>query len=268
MQKQDKNFWKRLGRTFNEHAAKDEYRKNRKSIKISHTGLFPNHSVGRGPNTGEPTLLDFSTRITEASGIHFHRSEYGSIDIMVQSKTESVDKTFFDVRKNGKNKTFIFEHRSSDENQNWYVKDLMKVACARDGVESVYWCDGRDVAEELEKQGYSIVTQFDFSNEIGFRLPHHGSGYFIKPSYVKQTAKAIEIGWVSSGTYNSLPNVIKIEMISEVKSQSLREMGLEGSGYYDGHYRCNILPTQAKAVKAFFGKRFGNELKNRKGQRG
>ena len=244
----NKNYWKKLGIVFNEHADQDTWKAER-SIKISHTSLFPNHTVGRGPNSGEVTLLDFSTRLTEARGVYFHyESKYKSVTIYINSKSESPDSTFFDTRKNGKSYAFTYRYRTDMQDQfGWLVKELMV------GKE---YCDVDDIREALKVKGYSIVAEFQFTNIVSFSLPHHGSGGFIRPEYVKPIKNGIEIGWISSGTYNSIPNVVKIERTRGIKTKSLSKLGLESKGYYSHHYHCNILPEQAQQAKRFFGGRF------------
>lgn len=248
--KQDKNFWKRLTKEFNSHADKDDW-KHEKSIKVSHTSLFPIHNVGRGPNPNEPTLLDFTTKITEARAIHFHyESKYGSLQIFLNSKTKSSNETFFEVRKNGKNQTFTYVDRVNEDDQfGYFVKELIKSAKDTDYIDTDY------IREALVSQGYSILTEFSFTDKVSFRMPHH-SGYSINPTYVKNIRSGIEIGWLSSGTYNSIPNVVRIERSNGIKCESLSKLGIERAGYYDHHYKCKILPTQAKAAKSFFKSRF------------
>lgn len=247
--KTDKNFWKKLSRTFNDWALQDSYRSER-SIKLSHTALWANHSVGRGPNPGEPGLLDFSTRIMEASTIYFHyEAKYGSIEIYVNSKTKSANQTFFEIRRNGKNRDFVFQRHADVEDYAWFIKDLLKEA------QQKIFYDASEVRETLLKLGYSIIAEFDFTDRVEFELPHHSRG-FIRPKYVKATKTSIEIGWVSSGTYNSLPNVVRIEKCRGVKTRSLSKLGIETKGYYSHHYHCNILPEQATQARRFFNSRF------------
>lgn len=248
----NKNYWKKLSAVFTEYASKNDWNSNR-SLKISHTSLFPVHTVGRGPNTGEPTLLDFSTRLIEANSLHFHyERRYGSIEIYYGAKNESPNNVFFEVRKNNKNLDFIYKMRADDENQfGWFIKKL----CQKLEQKNEY-VDEESIEKLLLSEGYSIVTKFEFSNKISFRMPHHGSG-FIKPKYIKRFKNGIEIGWVSSGTYNSIPNVVRIEQIRNISTKNLSELGIETSGYYDHHYKCEILTSQAKQAKSFFQKRFG-----------
>ncbi len=212
--------------------------------------MFPDHSVGRGPNRGEPTLLNFNTRLIEASAVYFHyETKYNTLRVYYNSKTDSARLTLFEVRRNNKNTTFIYNDRNREENSGWFLRDLKTAG----GNKDVYATE--TVIELLKNQGYSIVTQFDYTDTISFEMPHH-SGNHISPSYVKDVKNGIEIGWISNGTYNSIPQVLKIEKVTGIKTQSLRDLGIEKNGYYDGHYKCEILPSQAKAAKQFFSKRF------------
>lgn len=99
--------------------------------------------------------------------------------------------------------------------------------------------------EKLKKvadaAGIEILTVFEFTHE--FR--------FIRPQYVKQTKSYIELGLQPAATYNSLPEVIKISKIKEVKTVGLAEIGVEGPGYYSHDDRMQILPSEVKAAKAF-----------------
>lgn len=250
--KRDKNFWKRLSHTFNDYAAKADW-KHTRALKVSHTSLFPVHAVGRGPNTGEPTLLEFGTRLVEANGVLFHyEARFGSIQIYLSHKNDSQpNNIFFEVRKNGKNQNFVYLRRAGAETQEHFIQQLLKTAKSEG--RSLYDLDC--IREELIRTGYSVVSEFAFSEQLQFRMPHHGSGV-IQPTYVKQTANAIEIGWISSGTYNAIPQVVRIECIRKISTVSLCDLGIETNGYYDGHYRCEVRTAQAREVKAFFSKRF------------
>lgn len=243
-----KNDWKRLNAELNAHAASG-------SLKISHTTLFPVHSVGRGPNPGEPALLEFGTRLIQANGIHFHyESKYNSVLVYIASITEGYpDNTFFEVRRDGKNSTFKF-HKGG-QHDNWFMNQLRVVARLK-GAEghSIYYVE--DVRAALESQGYSVLTEFAYTHEIRYELPHHGGGSHIHPEYVKPVRNGIEIGWISRGTYNSLPHVLKVEKITEIKTVALRDLGLETTGNHSHHYQCTVLPEQADAAKAFFSQRF------------
>jgi hypothetical protein len=253
----NKHAWNKLADDFNKHAEQDDWKKER-SIKIEHTSLFPSHNVGRGPNVGENTLLDFTTKLTEASAVHFHyERKYGFVEILVKAKDDSDDRTFFEVRKNNKNYDFTYKHRADADDQfSWLVKDLIKAI-----EEKKNYVDTDSIEAELKTQGYSIVCIFPYTNIISFSMPHHGMGNIIKPSYVKKIKSGIELGFISSGTYNAIPNVIRITKARGIKAVSLKDLGLETRGYHDHHYRCNIQPSQAKQAQRFFKSRFKNNLK-------
>jgi len=250
----NKNAWKRLSREFNEYAAQDSYR-NRRSLKVSHTSLFPIHSAGRGPNPGEPTLLEFGTRIVDANALYFHyESKFGSLEVYVRSQTGGRGSpVFFDVRKDGKTYSFTYEKTRDESDLPYFIRNLKSVAKTQGRDSDVYFAE--DVREEMLKQGFSIIAEFEYTERIRFQMPHHGHG-FIKPTYVKETKTALEIGWVSSGTYNSIPQVLRVEKSRGIKTVSLRDLGIEQDGYYDGHYRCEIQAHQAEDAKRFFSKRF------------
>lgn len=251
--KQNKNYWKKISREFNEHAERDDGWKNERAIKVSHTSLFPVHSGGRGPNPGEPTLLEFGTRLLSCSGIYFHfESKYGSLEIYTRSQTGGHSKVFFEVRKGNKNWDFTWIKRANPDDQHgWLIKEILVKAEAQGG--RPY--NTEDMREFLVSLGYSIVAEFEYTEKIQFRLPHHGGG-FIRPTYVKAIKNGLEIGWISSGTYNSLPQVLKIEKIKRIRTVKLADLGIERKGYYSHYYHYEIQATQAKAAKAFFGKRF------------
>lgn len=252
--KQNKNYWKKLGRELTEYVSQGNWRQER-SIKVSHTSLFPIHNVGRGPNPGEPTLLDFNTRLTEASAIHFHfENKYNSLEIYINVKGNSANRIFFEVRKNGKNTDFTYKPCFSNEDQSYFVKEMIKL-----NGEDKYFSDDT-LRETLKANGYSVVTEFAYSDVVSFSMPHH-SGGSIRSGYIKQLKNGIEIGWLSSGTYNSIPNVVKIERSRGIKTESLSKLGIESRGYYSHHYNCNILPSQVSQAVSFFKSRFKNVSK-------
>lgn len=246
--KHNKNYWKRLTKQFNEYLGQDTW-KSPRILKLEHTGLFPTNEAGRGPNRGEPTLLDFNTRIIEARSIHFdYDSKYNSLRIFYTSTTSSYSSNYFiEYRYKGKTENFIYKERSGD-NLPWIIKQLKE--------ENEYLYDIESVIKLLEANGRKVITSFQFSGFISYNdLPHHGS-YSIKPTYIKENSKGIEIGWKSVGTYNSLPNVLKISRSRSLSTTGLSDIGIEESGYYDGHYRCEILTSQAKQARSFFKSRF------------
>lgn len=109
----------------------------------------------------------------------------------------------------------------------------------------------------LKAAGIKILVFFRFTHQLqGDRIPHHGGE--VKTSYVKTSSRGVELGWYSSGTYNGLPNVVRITKTMELPTVKLHTIGLERSGYYDHHFRCSIPKTQADAAKAFFAKRFAS----------
>lgn len=244
---ENKNYFKKLSKDFNQYAEQDTWNKTY-SIKIEHSALFPVNEVGRGPNSGEPTLLNFETRIIEAKSIYFHyESKYSSLQIFYTSSTDNYpDDYFIEVRKSNKTQSIKLNQRASDNELPYLIKQLK-------GNQYVYRIEG--YKELLEANGYSIVTCFGYTGQIQYELPHHFL-YSIQPKYIKELNRGIELGFISSGTYNSLPHVLKITKSRGIKSVPLSDLGIETSGYYSHHYNCEIKQDQAIEAKKFFNKRF------------
>jgi hypothetical protein len=249
MKLQNKNFFKKLNRDLN--TGIDSY--DGKILKLEHTGLFANHEAGRGPNLGEPVLLEFTTKIIEATSIHFQ--QHGTLLEIFYFSTVGHGRdygTFIEVRKNGKNQTLTWV----DRNQESTMAMLSRLEIKISDDDMPYLSDSRDIKEFLIKQGFTVLVCFDFTGRIRQKLPHHGMGCYLAPTYLKETKQGIELGWISSGTYNSLPNVLKVSKVKGLKTTRLCDLGVETSGYYDGHYKCEILTAQANAAKAFFKRKF------------
>lgn len=103
--------------------------------------------------------------------------------------------------------------------------------------------DGR--TERFEKFltaiGFKLVAYFNFTERF----------WGVSPDYFEQTRNGFEIGWTTKGTYNSLPQTLKVTKSRGIKTVGLSEIGIEGSGYYSHSDRMQILPEQVKEAKRY-----------------
>lgn len=248
----NKNYWTKLSKELNAYTESSTWSKPR-MIQIEHTGFFPNHIGHRGLNHNESSLLDFSTRITEANAVHFaYNRKYNSVQLYIKSTVHNYGAgTYIEFVRNGKTRSVTLYDR--DDKANWIITEVLGKEFESDLFQS-YSQD--ELKDALTLAGCNVLVFFRFNVEIGLSLPHHGRGYLGKPSYVKPNRTGIEIGWVSSGTYNSLPNVIRVSRVTTIQAVKLSDLGIENRGYYSHDWKCSIPKRQAKQAKAFFGKRF------------
>jgi hypothetical protein len=213
-------------------------------------------------NHDESSLLDFGTKLIEAKAVHFaYDSKYDWVSLYIDSTVHSNDAgTYIEFRFDGKTQSVVLydaNHYSNEEkNVPWQLKPF--------GFENQdlrlfqHYSQGEFKAK-LAKAGCKLLVFFRFNAQVRVKLPHHsGSACIGTPNYVKKTKQGVELGFISSGTYNSLPNVIKVSRVNSIQTVSLNTLGIERKGYYSYDLKCSIPKSQAKQAKAFFGKRFRN----------
>lgn len=89
--------------------------------------------------------------------------------------------------------------------------------------------------------GFKLVAYFSFTERF----------WGVSPDYFEETSNGFEIGWTAKGTYNALPQTLKVTKSRGIKTVGLAEIGVEGSGYYNHSDRMQILPGQVDEVKRF-----------------
>lgn len=284
----DKKSLKKLSNDFNNWVLQDKGYDRK--ILIEHTAFFSGSVGARGPNWDESGLLNFGTKLIEANSVHFAggKNTY-SIDIYVNSTVSSHDRgVYVELRTN--EKTYTFEllnyqdeiphqlraaigkiseflpeeyERFLEESKNvdaWQLESAFE-KYVLDRPMNIFCVHERgELKEKLEEYGIKILVWYDYTHKISSsRIPHMGKYGVSKVGqhYVKQTKNSIELGWYASGTYNALPNVVRISKTRKMPTTRLCDISLEKRGYYDHHFKCEIPTTQVNAAKSFFKKRFG-----------
>ena len=253
----NKNYWTKLSKQLNTYAESGTWSRPR-TIQIEHTGFFRRHVAERGLNHNESSLLDFGTRIIEANGVHFaYNRKYNSVQLYIRSTIHSGDAgTYIEVTKSGT--THALTLYDNAEENHWSVRRLKELLNNTKEVRINLFQHyaQEELKEELVKADCKILVFFRFNVEMGVSLPHHVASVVGKTNYVKPNRTGIEIGWTASGTYNSLPNVVRVSRVTTIQSVKLSDLGIENRGYYSHDWKCSIPKRQAKQAKAFFTKRF------------
>jgi hypothetical protein len=252
----NKHYFNKLSKEFNLYAEKTTWSKP-KLIKIEHTGFFKRHVGMRGLNYNESSLLDFGTRIIEAKNVHFaYNSKFKTITLYIDSTVHSVNAgTYIEYVKDGK--TVCSTVYDSEEKRHYLWE---KLGFTSEELDLYQLYNQEEFKAKLAEKGCKLLVFFRFNAGIYLNLPHFFTNPSIpidgKNSYVKPTRHGIEFGFISSGTYNSLPNVIKISRVQNIQTVTLHSLGIERKGYYSHDLKCSISKTQAKKAKRFFAKRF------------
>jgi hypothetical protein len=247
----NKHYWTKLSKEFNAYTEKSSYDRPR-TIQIEHTGFFPNHIAHRGLNHNESSLLDFGTRIIEADSVHFAYSRrFNSVSLYIKSTVHSYDSgTYLEFTRNGKTVS-VTMYDNADKTP-WQIEQVLGKDVSVDLFQSY---NQTDFQTALTNAGCNILVFFRFNVQISLRIPHMLPSIGT-PNYAKPIKQGIELGWTSHGTYNSLPNVIKVSRVSTIQAVKLYELGIENRGYYSHDLKCSIPKAQAKSAKRFFDKRF------------
>jgi hypothetical protein len=254
-----KRFWTALGKTLNAWTAKARESHNYdKTLLIEHTGFFPRHTGMRGPNHNESSLIDFGTRLIEANAVHFAYSTFGSVTLYIDSTIYSHENagTYIEYRLNGKTEYFTLYDRTNESDSTHYQLQRLLGHDTKVKTNLFQHREQDELKEAMERAGAKILVFFRFNALITVNIPHHGSHFIGKPEYIKESKRGVEIGWISSGTYNGLPNVVKVSKVKTLPVVRLDTLGIERTGYYDHHYKCAIPKAQAKQARAFFARRF------------
>jgi len=247
----NKHYWTKLSKQFNAHTEKSSW-SNPKTIQIEHTSFFGRHVGMRGLNHNESSLLDFGTRIIEANAVYFaYNAKYKSVELYIQSTVHSGNAgTYVEFVKGGK--TVSLTLYDNAEKAPWQIERSLGLSVETDLFQNYAQ---EEFKQALNKAGAKILVFFRFNQSIGLSLPHmiRHTG---TPNYVKPTKQGVELGWISSGTYCSLPNVVKVKRVNSIQSVKLTDLGIERRGYYSHDLKCSIPKNQAKQAKRFFAKRF------------
>lgn len=248
----DKHFWNKQNEFFVTGYSWDKP----EVIKVEHTGFFANHSGCQGPNTGETGLLDFSTRIYEASAVHFVKCAFqgDGVRVLIQERigTCSSDRLYLRLKIEKKyHDVFTFE---GEDELPYVLKNVSNEKQRELKYILSHSYKEKELNVLLQSEGIEVLEYFRFSIAIHQKLPHHG-GDVLQPVFIKERKNSLELGWISNGTYNSLPNTVKVTKTKEIKTVKLQDIGAETVGYYDHHYRC-VIPVEQRAAAESFAKKF------------
>lgn len=106
----------------------------------------------------------------------------------------------------------------------------------------------QELVKLCEHVGLKLVKTFAFVQR-----------YWVSPQFVNVTSSGIELGWYTNQTYNSLPMVLKISKVKEIRTVKLKDLGIERAGYYSYTDNMQVLPEHVEAAK-----RFANKFDNAK----
>lgn len=285
--KTNKNTLKAFEKSFNEYADSSDYDKP-KSLKMTVERFEASHLVGRGRN-GVSTLVELQKRVTEVSSIHIDKSFRTLLTLRINSNSESdhgfgrYKPVFLEFQKNGKTSSCeVLREWESDKIevsrfQSIFGYDLaslypeefnhFKENAIREIDESEKQFESRinrqftvelfqDIIKDLggHRDKESLVklcelTGFTLKTVFPFVLKHQFS-----PRFINLSDKVLEFGYKTNNTYNSLPVMIKIEKVSEIKSVSLAKLNIEESGYYSHSDTMGILPESVSKAKNFMSR--------------
>lgn len=153
----------------------------------------------------------------------------------------------------GQRKVFLLTEDGEEDAQ--FNEDELRRLFTQDLISSVAYPLSRGDTERFEKiltaLGSKLVSHYIFTDRMS-----------IVPQFVRETKRGLEIGWMTSSTYNSLPVVLKVEKSKGIKTIGLADIGVEERGYYSHDDRMQVLPSQAKAAREF-----ARSFKAKKGRR-
>lgn len=246
--KLDKHFYNKLTKEFNSYAEQDDWRKER-TIQIEFTSFFKRHLAERGLNHNESGLLDFGSQLIDAKAIHFAYDRRFGVHIYIRSivHTSSAG-TYIEWTKNGKTESLaMYDHQDEVP---WRFKDVL----TKQDIDLFQSYSQKEIKDKLNAAGFKILVFFRFNTELRTNIPHHHSTASGR-AYLKRIRNGIEMGGRSSGTYNSLPYVIRIQKVHALKVTKLVDLGIEDKGYYSHDFKCKIPSNQAEKAKQFFKSR-------------
>ena len=265
--KTNKNYWLTVSKDLNEWVEKDRYER---LLKIEHTGFFPLHRADRGLNLSESNTLNFATKLIEAKEVLFIKgSEKQRSTLFIKSTVENYAKrgVYLELRYN--NTTFCFQLNEDichipyefgrklpaikevfSEEYSWFCKQVKTEA--------------RPLKNEIDKRFHKEMlgrfTNYQKDTENNFkacgikvlRVFEYTESYTLYRSFdLKKTRHGMELVWYSLGTYNSLPNRIRVTKATNLNTVKLVDLGAELRGYYSHDRKASVLRDQAAAVKKF-----------------
>lgn len=119
-----------------------------------------------------------------------------------------------------------------------FYRNSIKFANSRTGAPPDYF------EKHLKAKGFKLLTAMVYEMKFSFRS-----------DYIKESKNSIEFGWMSVGTYNSLPETLKITIRkSNPKYLNLADLGVESAGYYTHCDRMKIRPEDKAEAMQFYRK--------------
>lgn len=252
------------------------------TLKVSREGFEPKHTVHAGRNEVSK-LVDYSKTLIEADSIYIMKPFKDSPSyyrVLIGSRVKNNHgfgndySYYFRVKLNGKYYDLylkedwdlencnvnrlknLFGYELSSLKEKFEGSNTEPIKSLRQLTEDYYQrfvkfsMDRESDCEEFFKSvGASMVRRFKYFKCVSFSA-----------DYVKVLRNGVEFGFKTNDTYCSLPVIIKIERVRQIKTVRLRDIGLEESGYYSHSDNLEILPEQVEAVKRF-KKRFDRNKK-------
>ena len=227
-------------------------------IFITHKYFNQIHAVSSGRNSAS-SLVDFQTKVVEAKSILLTRPFKNYLTIFAYSditegqgcrnenlyieykdekgKKHSLDYVdrhnldrLFNAPKFSENVSFISEEAQWEyerDQKEKYYKSLL----------DTYNFRVRDFIERIENEGkVEIIKTYVYTH--AFEMAHPDvDGYTFR--------------YKNTGTYNTLPEMVSIEVKESMDTVYLYKMGVEEKGYYDHTDKFEILSEQKKEVLNF-----------------
>ena len=276
-----RNDYKKLAKEFNQYVEDGSWDDPR-MIQAELTGFFAGvHRVSRGRN-GVSELLELQTKITECDAVHFEAShDTPYIRVYLKSSVQTshgfgrYESKLIQLRDSkGKRVNFSVVEKWDKEDieigrfQSLFGYDTMPNVFGEDfenwksytAIEEDE-CPKRKYSQEVYRQ---IVQDLEHSRTsekleaickaLGFKLDgifSYSESFSIHPKYVKQTRNAIEFGWETNSTYNSLPMTLKLTKSRGPKVEQLSKIGVESAGYYSHNDKMMIRADQVEAARKF-----------------
>lgn len=264
------NNLKKITKNLNEEASR--VWENR--IFISHEYFNQIHAVSSGRNSSS-SLVDFQKKCIEAKSILLTREFQNSLKIYAYSDiSEGQGATkkhlYLEYKKNGKKESldYIDMHNIDrvltipdfSENNLEFISEEAKWGHEQKQKEkyiekllATYRFSIRDFIEEIQNDGkVEVIKAYVYTHSFSLYQPE-----------VEETRGELILKHKNTRTYNTLPEIVSIEVRESLDTILLSKMGVEEKGYYDHTDKFEILADQEDEVMEFMS-RFNKKIKTKK----
>lgn len=248
---------------------------NEQSVIVSIESFQPLH-IADCQRNNTSMLMDFQKKVITCQNLYLVRPIYlssntNSLKLYIKSKGyEDNNYTNNTVRyveyKDAKNRKSSFSISSESLKAHFNLDQLIGKELDVDQLEN-----SKDFEEQVKRKIDSLAYKLnsddqygekaieEFFKSVNLTLLNHfcyNYEYDFSISKLKTNDKKIQIAYIDTKTYNSIPAMITIELKSTpLELVKLHELGIEKAGYYSHHDKMSILPEQKEEVLNFM-KRF------------